>query len=446
MLSLLVLGHLDTDKAAEVQAHLAECDYCQWRLREYEILQGALNRHFGPEQAQLAPSATSVTRKGPRRRTAPPLFTPEEIMHAADQEDYDTPSTSSPPTPSLPTQTPRRVTLTSFGALAAVLLLAFLAASLFAYFRTHVGGPGTTSLPVGRLGSTYPVGHPDDVIASATAIWVLDSTEQGMLYRFDPRSKAVAARIPVGLTSGSDRESLAVSDSSVWVAYSTEGELMRIDAQTNQLVTTYHFAPNQLGSITVSPEAVWAAETGANTLLRIDPTTGNVVATVSVSNTPTSLAYGAGAVWACGAHGGAAGLMRVDPQTNQVVAQTDVGESQGYTCAWAQAQNNALWVVALDTHTQRTDILERIDAATNQVVATLQAPGSIQTPMAIGGQDVWAGVGAESDCSVMRVDGQANQIKGTLQASGCQGMLQSAGSIWLVIGPSGSITAVTPAP
>jgi hypothetical protein len=90
--------------------------------------------------------------------------------------------------------------------------------------------------------------------------------------------------------------------------------------------------------------------------------------------------------------------------------------------------------------------LERIDPATNRVVATVQMQGSIQTPVALGGQDVWADVGANSDCSVVRIDGQAVRVKGSLQASGCQGMLESAGSLWLVIGPSGSLTAVTPTP
>ncbi|HEV2236253.1 MAG TPA: hypothetical protein VGR57_06280, partial [Ktedonobacterales bacterium] len=170
--------------------------------------------------------------------------------------------------------------------------------------------------------------------------------------------------------------------------------------------------------------------------------------TIPLANAPTSVTYGAGAVWVCGAHGGSAGLTRVDPQTNQVVAQIDVGDSQGYECAWAQVQSDALWVVALDTHAQRHDVLERIDPATNRVLATIQLQGDIQPPIAIAGQDVWASANADvgTACSVVRVDAQANRVKGTLQANGCQGMLQSAGSLWLVDGPPGGLRAVTPTP
>jgi DNA-binding beta-propeller fold protein YncE len=309
------------------------------------------------------------------------------------------------------------------------------------------GTSSSTSSSVGSLGSNYPVGHPDDVIASETGIWVLDSSEQGILYHFNPTSKAVVASIAVGLASGSRRENLAVSDSAVWVAYSAEGALMRIDPQNNQVVTTFHFAPGQLGPITASPTAVWAAETDANRVVHIDPTTGTIAATISLSSTPTSVAYGAGAVWVCGAHGGAAGLTRIDPQTNQVVAQIDVGDSQGYVCDWAQVQSGALWVVALDTHAQRHDLLVRIDPAMNRVLATIQLQGDIQPPIAIEGQDVWASANADvgTACSVVRVDAQATRIKGTLPANGCLGMLQSAGSLWLVDGPPGSLRAVTPA-
>jgi hypothetical protein len=130
------------------------------------------------------------------------------------------------------------------------------------------------------------------------------------------------------------------------------------------------------------------------------------------------------------------------------VAQIDVGDSQGYVCDWVQVQSGALWVVALDTHAQRNDLLEHIDPATNRVLATIHLQGDIQPPIAIDEQDVWASADADvgSACSVVRVDAQANRVKGTLQAGGCSGMLQSAGSLWLVDGPPGSLRVVTPTP
>lgn len=143
-LSLLVLDKLDADEAAEVRAHLADCDYCQVRLREYEILRGALHRTFGVEPAQPATAVSGATRERAIRRTAPPVFTLEDIMHAANQEDTST-STSLQPR-RLPEPSPRKRVLTALGAIAAVLVLSVLAASLFA--SRNPGPAVKTSDPV----------------------------------------------------------------------------------------------------------------------------------------------------------------------------------------------------------------------------------------------------------------------------------------------------------
>jgi streptogramin lyase len=286
-----------------------------------------------------------------------------------------------------------------------------------------------------------------DVIATDNAIWILDNSNTGKLNRFDPESKSIVASIPVGVASQPGREELAVNDFGVWVAYAADGTLTRIDPHTDVITATFHLAPSHLGPITVSPEAVWAVNTEGNTLTRIDPTTGNVTATVAVANAPTSVAYGAGSVWACSNHGGTTGLTRIDPATNHIVAQIDVGNSQGYACDWVQFQTDALWLVAFDAHTQRKDVLERIDLATNQVVATVHLRGDIQAPLAIGAQDLWA-CSSEGSLSLTggeyRIATQTNQVLGTLSL-GCTGAVISSGAIWLVDAAAGELVPVTPA-
>jgi sugar lactone lactonase YvrE len=308
--------------------------------------------------------------------------------------------------------------------------------------------PSATAASVGQLGANYPIGHADAVIASATDIWLLDSSEQGLLYRFQPAAQAVVASIPVGLAAGSRRQNLAVTDTALWLAYPAEGTLRRIDPQTNQVVATFHVASGQLGPITASPTAVWTADPDAPRVLRLDPTTGAVAASIPLAITPTSLAFGAGALWVCGAQGGAAGLARIDPQSNQVVAQIDLGAPQGARCSWVQVLGGALWVVALDPQTQRNDLLEHLDPATNRVLATIPLPGDLQPPLALAGPDVWAGatMGLGSACDLVRVAAQATRLIGTMPASGCDGMLESAGSLWLLHGPPGSLRLVTPTP
>jgi YVTN family beta-propeller protein len=215
-------------------------------------------------------------------------------------------------------------------------------------------------------------------------------------------------------------------------------------------MTTFLLPPGQLGPIAVSPEAVWAANKDANSVTRIDPATGAVVATIPVPQTPTSVAYGADSVWVCSHAGGATALTRIDPVTNRIVAQIDVGASAGYQCDWVQfsSQTGALWIVAFDTQTQREDVIERIDPATNQARATIHLQDTIQTPLAIGATDVWACSLSLSDTTLYRVDAQTAHVKGSLQlgAYACSGMLLSSASLWIAHGSAGTLDAVLPAP
>jgi len=191
---------------------------------------------------------------------------------------------------------------------------------------------------------------------------------------------------------------------------------------------------------------VWTANKDANSLTRIDPATGAVVTNIPVPKTPTSVAYGADSVWVCSHEGGAMGLTRVDPVTNRIVAQIDVGASAGYQCDWAQfsSQTGALWIVAFDTQTQREDVIERIDPATNQVRATTHLQDNIQTSLAIGATDVWAC----NDATLYRVDAQTAHVKGSLHlgAFACSGMLLSSASLWIAHAAGGTLESVLPAP
>jgi hypothetical protein len=239
---------------------------------------------------------------------------------------------------------------------------------------------------------------------------------------------------------------IAFNDFALWLSYTAEGTLTKIDPHRDVIVAKFHLAPGQLGPTAVSPDALWTANKDTNSVTRIDPATGAVVAAISVPKTPTSVAYGADSVWVCGHSGGAMGLTRIDPVTNRIVAQIDVGASAGYQCDWVQfsSQTGALWIVAFDTQTQREDVIERIDPVTNQVAATIHLQDSIQTPLAIGATDVWAC----NETTLYRVDAQSTHVKGTLPlgANACSGMLLSSASLWIANGAGGTLDYVLPSP
>jgi len=146
-LSLLVLDQLEATQEKAIRDHLADCEYCQWRLREFEILQGALHRHFGVNPSEAAAPGPRGARGRPLRAEVPPVFTLEDIMHAS-QQDRDTQARPTQPPPRLPERSAaRRRMLTAFGAIAAVLVLAVLAASLFANLGSRNPRPAAQPTP-----------------------------------------------------------------------------------------------------------------------------------------------------------------------------------------------------------------------------------------------------------------------------------------------------------
>jgi hypothetical protein len=274
--------------------------------------------------------------------------------------------------------------------------------------------------PLGQVGQLYPAGHPDDISASDDAIWLLDCSEQGMLYRFDPAAKQDGASIGVGLDSGTRRENLAVDAQGVWVAYPGEDTLLQIAPHTNSLVGTYHLPADALGPIALSPDAVWAANRNENRLTRIDRVTHAVVATVAVPAGPDSVAYGAGAVWVCSKQGGTSGPVRVNAQQNQVTAHIDVSNGAGDAYDRVHYQAGALWVLALDPQTQRNDLLERIDPTTTPVVGTVHLAEAVQLPFAVDARGVWACVG-DTTTVLDRIDATALAVSGSLATIYCGG-------------------------
>jgi hypothetical protein len=157
-LALLALGKLDEDQANDVRSHVADCEYCQLHLREYEIVREAVARQFGVEASAPRGALPPATRRRSTSPAAPPLLTLEDIMQTADK-----PPAYAPTTERRLQQReflPRNRTLTALGALAAVLVLTLLAASLFTYFTSHNPGPAAGQITEFRIptAGSFPAG------------------------------------------------------------------------------------------------------------------------------------------------------------------------------------------------------------------------------------------------------------------------------------------------
>jgi hypothetical protein len=148
LLALHHTGELDPTERTSLLTHLATCERCQERLGEYATVYGALLKHFG------------------REISAPPvLFTLDDIVRAADEEDAGVPAPvasgrdTSLPRSAWPVELPRdRPALRPFGsgwaAVAAVLLIALLAGALFRFHGAPSAGSKEVVIPTPTLDPT----------------------------------------------------------------------------------------------------------------------------------------------------------------------------------------------------------------------------------------------------------------------------------------------------
>jgi YVTN family beta-propeller protein len=144
--------------------------------------------------------------------------------------------------------------------------------------------------------------------------------------RIDPATNQVVVTIPVGRAPGAVTEAGGV----VWVAL-PEGGLGRIDPASNRS-TVVRIPRCCAGELAAGEGALWVANREDGTLVRVDPATDRVAARVLLPRTterhPHQVAVGGGAVWVTSAsprRDATNVLWRVDPASNQVTGTLDLG-------------------------------------------------------------------------------------------------------------------------
>lgn len=162
------------------------------------------------------------------------------------------------------------------------------------------------------------------IAATDDAIWVVASspgttpaTYEKFLVKIDPRTNAVADRIPA-----QGAGSFAIGFGSLWT--SEDRLVRRIDIK-EKTETAKVRVEQYAGDIVFGNDAVWVfsgtAESGK--VWRIDPSTNRLNGEVDVCASPSGIAFEPGAVWiACNVDGT---VMRIDPETVKVAGRVSVG-------------------------------------------------------------------------------------------------------------------------
>ena len=230
-----------------------------------------------------------------------------------------------------------------------------------------------------------------DVAVGAGSVWV--SSADGFadaVLKVDTETNRVVDRLPV--PAGESSTSLAFGRGSVWIASAERGTVWRVDPRTGEVAAKIEVGR---GALDIAGDGgsgdVWVAFGGgyeAKKLSRVDPETGRVVAEVPIAEQARyggawTVAVGEGAVWAQSADGGE--LFKVDPETNEVVAERDLGDySDGLT-----VYGGAVWSVNQVTVGTR---LYRMDPRTARVVASEHGPDPSEGGygwLVAGGGYVW---------------------------------------------------------
>ncbi len=177
LLALVGQEDVDTLDTSELRQHLATCAYCQRELQGYHALDAALSRQFGvPARPPLARADIAyIMREDYRSATGT-----DDVQEAPAARLDAQPRRSTPIPPPTLSKAPRplarrtrtRRVLSLFSAVAAVLVIALVAAALFAS-RHNVPATGTNNTPTATNPTpTLPAYVPDanDVFSSISMV------------------------------------------------------------------------------------------------------------------------------------------------------------------------------------------------------------------------------------------------------------------------------------
>jgi DNA-binding beta-propeller fold protein YncE len=299
--------------------------------------------------------------------------------------------------------------------------------------------PGGPTRPTSRPVPPSPViarievpGNPQRLAFGQGAVWVTNSN--GTVARIDPASNRVGAIIPLP-REGRRPQAIAAGGGMVWVAAST-GVLWRIDPARNQVVgkiDTGRLLYQPIG-LAVEDDAVWVVCCANSApgrhpdgkLIRIDPAGGRVTARIVVRGDPFAVAADQGAVWVATAEGP---VERVDRATNQIVAVIPAGGPLGGPQAVAVG-HGGIWLAD-----PGDSVVLRIDPAANRTIARIPVAGAHH--LAVDGSGIWVVSGYEA--ALTQIDPAANRpvaIVPVRYLRDLKAVTTGAGSVWVTTGAS----------
>lgn len=297
----------------------------------------------------------------------------------------------------------------------------------------------TTPIAARAVATLKVPGFADFLVADGKAVWV---TNRGRIEKLD-RDHALPV---LTATVPSPCGAMAVGFGAVWVANCRDSSVYRVDRKSARVVA---MIPTGLAdrrgelSLAVGAGSVWVLSDRAGVLSRIDPRTNRVIAQIAVAPNSFAAVFGFRSVWisntgapnvgapnaAGSTTAGNGSVQRIDPATNQVVATISVGPTPRFLAAGERG----VW-----TLNQGDGTVSRVDPKTNAVIATIAVgvPG--------GGGDIDAGGGAvwvrASRVLLSVIDPHSNRVVERLGPVAGSGAVRVAGNgVWVTAHDIGTV-------
>ena len=272
-----------------------------------------------------------------------------------------------------------------------------------------------------------------------------------------PSSQMAPSPVLASIRVGARPATPVVGEGAVWVPNTGDGTISKIDPSTNSVVKTIRIGDAQAlyqarcepygsvhsfmgpsftvrrcdlpSAVAVADGLLWVAQNASHAIVGLDPHDGHQLRAVPLGVTPFELAAADGMVWVTSYQDET--VQRVDPATNAVMA-TIAQFGQGP--AGISIGPQAVWVT-----NSRAGTVLRIDPVTNQVAATIAVPcaapctyGAVPLAITAGRDAVW--VRNEGIATLTRIDPRTNAVVSTVDVDAFYGR---DGVDAIAIAPSG---------
>ena len=145
----------------------------------------------------------------------------------------------------------------------------------------------------GDVAARIPVRAGTGIAADRNAVWFVGD-DFTSIRRIDPRTNRPGRRIPVGASFLAD---VALGAGSVWASAPQDGVVWRIDPRVSPPVQRTVNVGRGAASISFADGALWVANTLDGRILRIDPRTNAVSRTTRIPGAPVGIAAESGTAW-----------------------------------------------------------------------------------------------------------------------------------------------------